>query len=505
MGQKLNGWVSGISDLQNWQIMITGNRGSDLKEIVKFNGRKPLNRYRPSFFIMQKNDLPFSSEFSPNQIDLRIVLEIAKQNEGNGASMEKCFIETFFNEKGGNEYNRNKLGNNCKLSIKAYGIVDEDYRFTDFGNELYESRLDEDKMHFLLAKQILLNLNGMILIECVQDLWKTHGKVTLELIRPALSDYGIYVSSAAKRVSILRLWLSKVGIFSDKGWDVNEKRLKEIIGIDVDDYREMQDLTHEQRAFLQALINTGITSLQPSNSITKLAETTYGVKFPEKSLPKAILSTLHDKGYIVMEKTTGGRGAKPYLVAPTEKLIVEVIEPLFAQLESVIDPKLIRQIREPFETIIANLDSDDRHVSGLALEALAFKLMRLIDLTYHSTRLRTEQTGGAEVDLIFHSARLVYSRWQVQCKNTATVSLDDVAKEVGLTHLLKSNVIVIVTTGRIGQEARRYANKIMTDMNLCIVMIDGEDIKKIVNDPPEIVNVFNREAEHAMELKVLEK
>ena len=77
--------------------------------------------------------------------------------------------------------------------------------------------------------------------------------------------------------------------------------------------------------------------------------------------------------------------------------------------------------------------------------------------------VRAQITGGAEVDLVFESARLVFSRWQVQCKNTARVSLDDVAKEVGLTHFLKSTVIVMISTGDIGAEARRYANRIMAD------------------------------------------
>jgi site-specific DNA-methyltransferase (cytosine-N4-specific) len=98
----------------------------------------------------------------------------------------------------------------------------------------------------------------------------------------------------------------------------------------------------------------------------------------------------------------------------------------------------------------------------------------------------------------------VFSRWQVQCKNTSHVALDDVAKEVGLTHFLKSNVIVIVTTGDIGAEARRYANKIMRDSNLSIVMLDGTDLTAIRNAPPAILDVFNREARTAMKLKVLE-
>lgn len=78
------------------------------------------------------------------------------------------------------------------------------------------------------------------------------------------------------------------------------------------------------------------------------------------------------------------------------------------------------------------------------------------------------------------------------------------AKEVGLTHFLKSNVVVIVGTGEIGREARRYANKVMTDSNLCLVMIDGTDLKRIEATPPAIADVLRREAKQAMKLKALE-
>lgn len=92
----------------------------------------------------------------------------------------------------------------------------------------------------------------------------------------------------------------------------------------------------------------------------------------------------------------------------------------------------------------------------------------------------------------------------MQCKNTQRVSLDDVAKEVGLTHFLKSNVIVVVSTGDVSAEARRYANKIMADSNLCIVMLNRADLARIQANPAAVVDVFNREAQHAMTLKKLD-
>ena len=158
-------------------------------------------------------------------------------------------------------------------------------------------------------------------------------------------------------------------------------------------------------------------------------------------------------------------------------------------------------LRKPLGEIRREMRSNDRRVRGLALEALACKLMRFVDRTYVGTRLR----GGAEASLIFESARSAYSRWQVQCKNTDRVSIDDVAKEVGLTDILHSNVVVIVSTGTIGGEARRYANTIMTKSNLCIIMIDGDDLGRIEARHTAVVEVFNRESRHAMNLKKLER
>jgi len=77
-------------------------------------------------------------------------------------------------------------------------------------------------------------------------------------------------------------------------------------------------------------------------------------------------------------------------------------------------------------------------------------------------------------------------------------------EDQSLTHFLKSNVVVMVTTGEIGREARRYANKIMADSNLCVVMIDGNDLAMIEARPAAIVDVLNREALHAMDMKKLE-
>jgi site-specific DNA-methyltransferase (cytosine-N4-specific) len=454
--------------------------------------------------MSQKSDLPFGSEFSPSQIDLPTLLELAANHDGDVEALQSTIQAQFFSAHGGgNAKNQRTLAMNCRLGMKAYGLIDQDAKLTELGRSLYALRHSESQLYEALARHILLNLRGMALVQCIRDMTAAGEEVNLSSLRVGLAERNIHYPPGGKHPSMMRLWLEKAGVFVGNRWQIDELRLRAVAGADLADFSVLSRFTVEQKAFLQALINMDVSDPQPANKIVRLAEVTYGVRFPEKSLPKLVLNALVDAGYITTTKTTEGRGAKPFLVAPTPKLVADVVIPLLDQLRNQVDQKLLDLLRRPFSEILNELNAKDPYISGLALEALAFKLMRLLDIGYVATRLRARTTGGAEVDLIFESARLVFSRWQVQCKNTARVSLDDVAKEVGLTHFLKSNVIVVVSTGEIGSEARRYANKIMTDSNLCIVLIDHTDLDRIQADLTSVVDVFNREARHAMMLKKL--
>lgn len=455
--------------------------------------------------MVQKSDLPFGSEFSPSQIELPELLDLAMTHAGDVKALQAAIQARFFSTHGaGNAKNQATLAMNCRLGMKAYGLIDEDANPTDFGRRLHSLRNDESKLYEALARHILLNLKGMALVQCIRDMTAAGEVVNLTTLRSGLAERGIHYPSGGKHPSMMRLWLAKAGVFVGERWQVNELRLAAVLGANPDDYGVLSHFTKEQRAFLLALANTGVTDPQPANEIARLTAATYGVKFPEKSLPKLVLNALIDAGYITATKTTEGRGAKSFLVTPTAKLNAEIVVPLLGQLKDQTDPKLLDLLRKPLADILIEIDSADRYIGGLALEALAFKLMRMLDMRFVATRLRAQVTGGAEADIIFESDRLVYSRWQVQCKNTARVSLDEVAKEVGLSQLLKSNVLVIISTGDIGAEARRSANKIMADTNLSIVMIDRTDLNEIRSYPAHVVDAFNREARHAMTLKQLD-
>lgn len=452
-----------------------------------------------------QSDIPFGSEFSPSQVNLPHLLELVHDHQGDPKALEDAILEAYFSSHAPDDANRRRLANNSKRGMVHYGLIDDRAQFTALGERLYSIRNDEKLLYDEFAKHILINLNGYALIQCVQDLTAAGERVTLVNLRKALLEKGLNVPRGGKHPSIMRLWLEKAGIFL-KGWLIDQRRLEELLGRKVDELESLVGLTAQQRAYLRALASIDSEGPYLSNHVARHAQMLYGTQFNEKSLPKDVLYPLANAGFITLERGTKipGRGAKPFLVRPTDKLERDLIIPLLDQLERQVGAEIRHLVRKPLSSILQELTSEDKHRKGLALEALAFKLMRLIDLDYVTTRLRGADTGGAEVDLVFESSRLMFSRWQVQCKNTKSVALEDVAKEVGLTHLLKSNVVMIVSTGEIGPETRRYANKVMKDTNLSIIMVDRADLQAIQRDPTAIVDICNREARHAMQLKSLD-
>lgn len=448
---------------------------------------------------MAKADFPFGSEFSPSQLDLATVLDIAATTNGIKA-LQDALQRTYFNNPATSEGNRETLAYNASLGMRAYGVIDAEGNLTNLGHALHANRDDKASLYAAFAKHILNNHLGATLVQVLQDMHASGENITLVAIRRWLEERGISLPRGNKHTSTMKLWLQEAGVLSDD-YRVNEQRLQEVLGIAPQEIEALAALSPEQRAFLKTLARMDTPGPYPSNEIEKLATATYGIQFNEKSLPRQVLHRLQQLEYITIEQVNRSRAR---MITSTHKLQGDVVAPLIEQFERQIASDIRPLLRKPLGEILEELRAEDRHIRGLALEALAFKLMRLIDLTYVKTRLRGAATGGAEVDVVFESARLVFSRWQVQCKNTDRVSLEDVAKEVGLTHLLKSNVVAMVSTGDIGGEARKYANKVMTDSNLCIVMIDRSDIEQIERHPAAIVDVLGREAGHAMKIKAID-
>ena len=454
---------------------------------------------------MPKSDLPFGSEFSPSQVDLHRLLELAKRHGGNWKAFEAAVMARYFAHHEASDYNKRKLANNTKLGMIAYGIVDRNANLTEFGSALHAARSNESSLYEQLARHILLNLSGMTLVQCVRDIQAAGEEINLVKLREWLGERGIHFPRGGKHPSIMRLWLEKAGVFVS-GWRVDEVRLRAIVGMPPEEVDILSRFSQEQRAYLRTLANMGGAGSFASNAVEKLAAATYGVKFNEKNLPKSVLYPLRDAGYIELQRGTkaGGRGAKPFVVSPTPKLVGDVLEPLLAQTEKQTHGDMRAMLRQPLVEVLNELDVNDKHRRGLALEALAFKLMRLLDMKYVATRLRGAATGGAEVDLIFEAARLVYSRWQIRCTGTPCVSRDDVAREVGLAYVTKANVIVIAGGRCVAPDAVKYATLVAGDRPVQIVFLGRDELRLISQSPEHLVIAIRTQSPGALCLRSAE-
>jgi site-specific DNA-methyltransferase (cytosine-N4-specific) len=92
----------------------------------------------------------------------------------------------------------------------------------------------------------------------------------------------------------------------------------------------------------------------------------------------------------------------------------------------------------------------------------------------------------------------MFSRWQIQCKDTASVSLDDVAKEVGLLDYFGSDVGVVVSTGTFDSGATRFAKLVRQRIRQPVVLIERDDLETLTLEPGSLVDIIRSQAPHAL-------
>ena len=452
-----------------------------------------------------KSDLPNSSQFSPVQTPLPKLLEIVKAREPNRQEIRQGIADQFFMGR----KDALELANNTILAMSEYGLIykpkqDQTHAsLTDVGKMLVE-KVEQgqiDALYSEFAKHILLHLHGLDLLACADDIAASGQQPTKARIVKELRARGIYHPPNGTHANGMRQWLEQAGLVEKEQWVVKTEHLQALLGgIGVNELEVYAGLTPEQRAFAKAFARLNVDEAL-SNRVATYATALFGVTFPEGGLPQSVLFALGEAGLIEYEKTTGGQGAKPYIVRPTEKLRSQLVEPILDSIEQSVGLQYRKLIRMRYQDILVGLGSDSTNEKGRALEALAFALGRLLDLNFVQWRLRSNQTGGAELDVVMEGSNLIFSRWQIQCKNAKQASLEDIAKEVGIAQVIKGNVIMVVTTGRIGRAARQFAEKVMKETNLYVALLDGKDLEKLRDSPVHIVEVLNEQAEGAMKLK----
>ena len=387
----------------------------------------------------------------------------------------------------------------------GYGIVDDGFEFTELGQDLYEIRDDSEKLHDRFARHILLELDGLKVLELVEDLRAAGRQTTNDNVKQGLRDqYDMHIDKTSNHWSQMRAWLSEAGLVNTgtHRYEIEWSKVEDLTGMSSDELLELDGLTDEQRAFLHTLAILDPNGYIQNTAVRKVAEEIHGVDISQSNVSDLTLNPLEELGYIKWKNPSEVTG-KPNLVKTTDEFDAEVLDPI---LEDVADRVGIPRhvLRLSFEEVLEQLDSESTYEKGVALETLAIKLGRLLGLDFAGWRVRGQKTGGAEVDAVMDSIANTFNRWQIQCKNTQKqVRSKHIAREVGISRTLQTNTILMIARGGVTDEGKRFAARVMQHENISILFIDDSDLRELDERPEKLLETLRGESKRIQRYKRL--
>lgn len=381
--------------------------------------------------------VPYTQQFSPQVTPLSTLLPILRTNAGNAANMKNAISSAFFAKSA----DPKKMAGNTLIALRYCGILDSVSKLTDLGQQLIDHQKDLDEAHKILARHFLINLDGMNIVETLREMNSAGIKIELKSLPAELRQRGFDVLDSSSDLSGLFGWLRQANVL--KNYTINPTIYYSLIGTSAVTLDGLKDLNGEQLHFLKAMVALNVQDWTPYPAVIKYAKERYfgEVQYNEKMIVKEIIEPLEAKGFIQFKKrekkdktTPTGRGGKPADVKPTDKFEKEIADPLLTVLYRAAGFADLRRIRSmPLANIVADIrQTRNTDLQGKSLEYLAIRLCQLLDLQFMGWReTDVKIAGGGEVDAMLYSSRLVYSRWQIQCK-VGKISAEAVMKEVGL-------------------------------------------------------------------------
>jgi site-specific DNA-methyltransferase (cytosine-N4-specific) len=458
--------------------------------------------------------LPFAGEFSPGQIDLKNVLDLAATTDGDRAELVAEIASRYFSEAAESLANdpearlemQRKRAGNVAIGLANYGLYDSSSQgLTPLGEELRTERDDASRMK-RFARHILTELNGVAVLEAVRALQRRGVRPSKTALADELRRRGFTTLPQATTHHLIMLnWLAEAGVVRDgRNRVIDDAVLREIIGGATEEIHQISAMTAGQRAFLDALVHLSRGRAAPVRvaHVEEVAIERHGnVLGNDDSRRRRIRDPLATAGYITLPATKG-RGGKSGNVTPSDKLLALDPELLTGHVETGLPSDLLEHMDTPLDQIYADLSSSDTHVKGLALELLAVNMAIDLGLTPIALRLRAAQAGGSEVDLIAESIGMWTTRFVFQCKNTASVRGNVVLREHGLADLLKAQATIVVATGKFTADAAKVRDAVAADTAKQMVLVDGSVLQRYrTNGATSLAAYFKAQAERTSTLK----
>lgn len=436
--------------------------------------------------------LPAPNEFTPGQLGspdaVFEILAYIQQVEGDRTQVVEWIRGKWFatsaekraHDPAARLDQQRKRASNVVTGMQQYGLLEasrDPLVFTELGSELLGLASQPSEGHRLFTSFLLRERRGMELLQIAVDVRARDGAVTKKQVDDELRARGYQVSTNSSYAGKLRQWLEPSGVV-DMYWNVDHQILLELGGVAPGEIRSWRGLTPPQRAVVEVLRVRGLgnrTPIQSAELLELLRQR--GIEFNAGLVGKQIYEPLVAAGFIERTLKEAGRGGKGGTVQLTQRAL-ELDVALIDGLElGDVPADLQAELNRSTDSILADLGSVDTGIKGVALELLALRVAADVGLMPAEMRLRSAQTGGAEVDLVAEGAHLHFSRWLFQCKNQmAPVSLTVLAKEIGMATLLRAQVVVILTTGAFAKSVADYAREAAEATAIQIVLLDGDSL-----------------------------
>lgn len=436
--------------------------------------------------------LPAPNEFTPGQLGaadavFEILDRIEELSGDRSQIVEWIRAKWFANsaerrsaDPGAQLGQQRKRASNVITGMQQYGLLTsrrDPLEPTDLGVRLLALADNPSEGHRLFSSFLLRERHGIELLQVALDVRSRDGAVTKKQIDDELRARGYQVSTNSSYAGKLRQWLEPSGVV-DMYWNVDFQVLYELSGTTPDEIRVWRSLTAPQRAVVEVLrlraLGNG-TPIQSAELLELLRQR--GVEFNAALVGRQIYEPLTSAGLIERTLKEAGRGGKGGTVQLTQRAI-DIDTALIDGLElGDVPPDLQAELNRSTDSILHDLASSRTGVKGIALELLSLRIAADLGLMPAEMRLRSAQTGGAEVDLVAEGAHLHFSRWLFQCKNQAApVALSVLAKEIGMATLLRAQVVVIVTTGSFAKSVVAYAREAAESTAIQVVLLDKSSL-----------------------------
>lgn len=443
--------------------------------------------------------LPFSKQFSPGQIDsLHDFLRIVDQHGGGRDDIVQAVLKRYRPEANPTDKHKQTMAYNAILSAQHYGLVNHCYELTTFGRELEEAP-DEQALLAKLARHILQRLNGIELVRGLIGIEKADLRLRKDQIASHFIGQGLWSNPDGTDINHVVAWLRAAGVFQgETGFVVDTSQFERLAEVSLESVAKVGGVDLVGSNILQELaLFPGRTAT--TGDIQRRLKARPGLDLNIPGFVSAHLRPLERAGLITIEKVTGGRGGEAMRITATPLFGTEVAQGLLRRAQAsgltVSDPEL----QSPMSDLVSQMSSSDKNVKGRALELFALRLLLRLGLSELEWRPRPDQ--AEEIDGSAVGYYPIHIRWQVQCKNTGTLHVDDAAKEVGLAVRNRSTVIMLVTTGNFSRPAQDFISEIVRHSPYTILCLNHKDVERLAADEASLSEILRREADRAHQLR----